>query len=164
MRFRNCPSSPAMSRARRGWTTWRMPARMRSAARAGLNLHDADNVAGVGIPQMTALYVCSARGGEEKSRHSGDGGIMCPWRYREGVIASVGDLRRDFCRLQRSAGQWWRSAASHKQYRGMGSLRRCELASRRVMGYDKNPTQKVAAEGIEALKEACGQWTACWRN
>jgi IMP dehydrogenase len=23
-------------------------------------------------------------------------------------------------------------------------------------GHDKNPTQKVAAEGIEALKEACG--------
>ena len=63
-------------------------------------------VAGVGIPQMTALYVCSARGGEEKSRHPGGRRHHEIRRYRESVDACRGsDLRRDFRRLQRGAGR-----------------------------------------------------------
>jgi IMP dehydrogenase len=62
-------------------------------------------VAGVGIPQMTALYVCS-RGGEEKSFPPRRRRHHEVRRHREGVDAIAGgDLRRDFCRLQRSAGR-----------------------------------------------------------
>jgi IMP dehydrogenase len=38
----------------------------------------------------------------------------------------------------------------------MGSLAAMRTGSAARYGHDKNPTQKVAAEGIEALKEACG--------
>jgi IMP dehydrogenase len=48
------------------------------------------------------------------------------------------------------------SGKLYKQYRGMGSLAAMRTGSAARYGHDKNPTQKVAAEGIEALKEACG--------
>jgi IMP dehydrogenase len=44
----------------------------------------------------------------------------------------------------------------YKQYRGMGSLAAMRAGSAARYGHDKNPTQKVAAEGIEALKEVVG--------
>ena len=44
----------------------------------------------------------------------------------------------------------------YKQYRGMGSLAAMRSGSAARYGHDKNPTLKVAAEGIEALKEVVG--------
>jgi IMP dehydrogenase len=44
----------------------------------------------------------------------------------------------------------------YKQYRGMGSIAAMKSGSAARYGQPANPTQKVAAEGIEALKEACG--------
>ena len=44
----------------------------------------------------------------------------------------------------------------YKQYRGMGSLAAMKAGSAARYGQPSNPTQKVAAEGIEALKEAVG--------
>ena len=44
----------------------------------------------------------------------------------------------------------------YKQYRGMGSFAAMKAGSAARYGQPVNPTQKVAAEGIEALKEACG--------
>jgi IMP dehydrogenase len=44
----------------------------------------------------------------------------------------------------------------YKQYRGMGSLAAMKSGSAARYGHAPNPTQKVAAEGIEALKEVVG--------
>jgi IMP dehydrogenase len=44
----------------------------------------------------------------------------------------------------------------YKQYRGMGSLAAMKSGSAARYGHDKNPTQKVAPEGVEALKEVSG--------
>ena len=44
----------------------------------------------------------------------------------------------------------------YKQYRGMGSLAAMKAGSAARYGHLPNPTQKVAPEGVEALKEACG--------
>jgi len=44
----------------------------------------------------------------------------------------------------------------YKQYRGMGSLAAMKAGSAARYGQPANPTQKIAAEGIEALKEAVG--------
>jgi IMP dehydrogenase len=44
----------------------------------------------------------------------------------------------------------------YKQDRGMGSLAAMRSGSAARYGHEKNPTQKVAAEGIEALKESAG--------
>ena len=48
------------------------------------------------------------------------------------------------------------SGKLYKQYRGMGSLAAMKAGSAARYGQPANPTQKVAAEGIEALKEVCG--------
>src|SRR5205814_2197729 len=64
-------------------------------------------VAGVGIPQMTALYICSRAAAKKGVTILADGGIM--------------------------------KSGSAARY-----------------GHAPNPTQKVAGEGIEALKEVVG--------
>ena len=44
-----------------------------------------------------------------------------------------------------------------KEYRGMGSLAAMSAGSAARYGHDKrDTTRKVAAEGVEALKEECG--------
>ena len=48
------------------------------------------------------------------------------------------------------------SGKLYKQYRGMGSLAAMKIGSATRYGHTPNPTAKVAAEGIEALKEAVG--------
>ena len=49
------------------------------------------------------------------------------------------------------------SGKVYKQYRGMGSLAAMKAGSAARYGHDKNDrTRKVAAEGIEALKEVSG--------
>jgi IMP dehydrogenase len=44
----------------------------------------------------------------------------------------------------------------YKQYRGMGSLAAMKAGSAARYGRDRDDTRKVAAEGIEALKEVSG--------
>ena len=48
------------------------------------------------------------------------------------------------------------SGKLYKQYRGMGSLAAMKAGSAARYGHEKNPTQKVAPEGVEALKEVAG--------
>ena len=51
----------------------------------------------------------------------------------------------------------WRSAASFtSNIAAWAASRRCAPVRAARYGHEKNPAQKVAAEGIEALKEACG--------
>ena len=44
----------------------------------------------------------------------------------------------------------------YKQYRGMGSLAAMKVGSAARYGHSGNVTQKVAPEGVEALKEVAG--------
>jgi IMP dehydrogenase len=116
-------------------------------------------VAGVGIPQLTALYVAStsarrrgikllADGGISKS---GDivkaltladavvcGGLLAGCREAPGEIVEIG-------------------GKVYKQYRGMGSLSAMKAGSAARYGHEAaDQGRKVAAEGIEALKEVSG--------
>jgi IMP dehydrogenase len=115
-------------------------------------------VAGVGIPQMTALYVCSRAAAKKKVAILADGGIT-----KSGDIVKALTLSQAvicggiFAGCNEAPGEVVEiSGKLYKQYRGMGSLAAMRTGSAARYGHDKNPTQKVAAEGIEALKEACG--------
>ena len=115
-------------------------------------------VAGVGIPQMTALYVCSLAAKKKKVSILADGGIT-----KSGDIVKALTLSQAvicggiFAGCTEAPGEVVEiSGKPYKQYRGMGSLAAMRTGSAARYGHEKNPTQKVAAEGIEALKEACG--------
>jgi IMP dehydrogenase len=115
-------------------------------------------VAGVGIPQMTALYVCSRAAAKKKVSVLADGGIVKSGDIVKaltlsqavicgGIFAGCNEAPGDVIEI---------SGKIYKQYRGMGSLAAMKVGSAARYGQPVNPTQKVAAEGIEALKEACG--------
>lgn len=115
-------------------------------------------VAGVGIPQMTALYVCSRIAAKKKVSILADGGITKSGDIVKaltlsqavicgGIFAGCNEAPGDVVEI---------SGKLYKQYRGMGSLAAMKSGSAARYGHEKNPTQKVAAEGIEALKEVCG--------
>jgi IMP dehydrogenase len=112
-------------------------------------------VAGVGIPQLTALYVCSrvaqargitivADGGINKS-----GDIVKALTLAEAVIC--GGL---FAGCPEAPGQMMEIGGKlYKQYRGMGSPAAMKAGSAARYGHATNNAQKVAPEGVEALKE-----------
>ncbi|MGO8764336.1 MAG: IMP dehydrogenase [Limisphaerales bacterium] len=115
-------------------------------------------VAGVGIPQMTALYVCSQAAAKKRISILADGGIT-----KSGDIVKALTLSQAvicggiFAGCNEAPGEVVEiSGKFYKQYRGMGSLAAMKAGSAARYGHEKNPTQKVAAEGIEALKESCG--------
>jgi IMP dehydrogenase len=114
-------------------------------------------VAGVGIPQMTALYVCSQMAKKKKVSILADGGIT-----KSGDIVKALTLSQAvicggmFAGCTEAPGDVEISGKLYKQYRGMGSLAAMRTGSAARYGHDKNPSQKVAAEGIEALKEVSG--------
>lgn len=116
-------------------------------------------VAGVGIPQLTALYVCSRAAAEQGVTLIADGGItksgdmvkaltlahavMCG-----GLLAGCAEAPGDVMEF---------SGKLYKQYRGMGSLGAMKAGSAARYGHNSRlPAQKLAAEGIEALKEVSG--------
>ncbi|HUE36890.1 MAG TPA: IMP dehydrogenase, partial [Candidatus Acidoferrum sp.] len=115
-------------------------------------------VAGVGIPQMTALYTCSRAAEKKKVSILSDGGITKSGDIVKaltlsqavicgGIFAGCNEAPGDVVEI---------SGKFYKQYRGMGSLAAMRAGSAARYGHEKNPTQKVAPEGVEALKEACG--------
>ena len=115
-------------------------------------------VAGVGIPQMTALYVCSRAAAKKKVAILADGGIA-----KSGDIVKALTLAQAvicggiFAGCTEAPGEILEIGGKlYKQYRGMGSFAAMKAGSAARYGQPTNPTQKVAAEGIEALKEACG--------
>jgi IMP dehydrogenase len=115
-------------------------------------------VAGVGIPQMTALYVCSRAAAKKKVSILADGGIV-----KSGDIVKALTLSQAvicggiFAGCNEAPGDVMEIGGKlYKQYRGMGSMAAMKTGSAARYGQPANPTQKVAAEGIEALKEACG--------
>ena len=112
-------------------------------------------VAGVGIPQLTALYVCSkaaagcgvallADGGITKS-----GDIVKALTLADAVVC--GSL---LAGCPEAPGQIMEiNGKFFKQYRGMGSHAAMKAGSAARYGHAKDSAQKSAAEGVEALKE-----------
>jgi IMP dehydrogenase len=115
-------------------------------------------VAGVGIPQMTALYLCSRMAAKKHVAILADGGIT-----KSGDIVKALTLAEAvicgglFAGCDEAPGDVLEIGGKlYKQYRGMGSLAAMKAGSAARYGQPSNPSQKVAAEGIEALKEAVG--------
>jgi IMP dehydrogenase len=115
-------------------------------------------VAGVGIPQMTALYVGSRAAARKKVTILADGGIV-----KSGDIVKALTLSQAvicggiFAGCNEAPGEVIEIGGKlYKQYRGMGSFAAMKSGSAARYGHSPNPTQKVAPEGVEALKEACG--------
>jgi IMP dehydrogenase len=116
-------------------------------------------VAGVGIPQMTALYVCSKAAAERKISILADGGITKSGDIVKALTLAQGVICGGmFAGCTESPGEVVEIGGKlYKQYRGMGSLSAMKAGSAARYGHDKaDTTRKVAAEGIEALKEECG--------
>jgi IMP dehydrogenase len=116
-------------------------------------------VAGVGIPQMTALYVCSKAAAEKKISILADGGITKSGDIVKALTLAQGVICGGmFAGCTESPGDVVEIGGKlYKQYRGMGSLSAMKAGSAARYGHDKaDTTRKVAAEGVEALKEACG--------
>ncbi len=115
-------------------------------------------VAGVGIPQLTALYVCAraarargvtllADGGINKS-----GDIVKALTLADAVIC--GGL---FAGCPEAPGGTLEIGGKvYKQYRGMGSHAAMKAGAAARYGHVRDSNQKVAAEGVEALKELTG--------
>lgn len=116
-------------------------------------------VAGVGIPQLTALYVASRAAQRKGVKIISDGGIS-----KSGDIAKALTLADAVICGSLLAG--CREAPGelveidgklYKQYRGMGSLAAMKMGSATRYGHGKvDVSRKVTAEGIEALKEVSG--------
>ncbi|MEI6345316.1 MAG: IMP dehydrogenase [Verrucomicrobiota bacterium] len=116
-------------------------------------------VAGVGIPQMTALYVCSKVAQEKKVSILADGGITKSGDIVKALTLAQGVICGGmFAGCTEAPGEVVEIGGKlYKQYRGMGSLAAMKSGSASRYGHDKaDTTRKVAAEGVEALKEACG--------
>ncbi|OHE89220.1 MAG: malate dehydrogenase [Verrucomicrobia bacterium RIFCSPLOWO2_12_FULL_64_8] len=116
-------------------------------------------VAGVGIPQLTALYVCSKGAAAKGVRLIADGGIA-----KSGDIVKALTLTDAvicgglFAGCREAPGEILEiDGKLYKQYRGMGSLAAMKAGSAARYGHEKEDTSgKIAAEGIEALKESAG--------
>jgi IMP dehydrogenase len=115
-------------------------------------------VAGVGIPQLTALYIASRAAAKKGVTILADGGInksgdivkaltLAHGVICGGIFAGCNEAPGDVVEI---------SGKLYKHYRGMGSIAAMKAGSAARYGHAANPTQKVAAEGIEALKEAVG--------
>lgn len=116
-------------------------------------------VAGVGIPQMTALYVASREAAQRGVTIIADGGIV-----KSGDIVKALSLADAvicgslLAGCREAPGQIMEiNGKLYKQYRGMGSRAAMKEGSAARYGHDvKDVNQKGAAEGIEALKEVSG--------
>lgn len=113
-------------------------------------------VAGVGIPQLTALYVASRAAEKKGVRILADGGIA-----KSGDIVKALTLAHAVICGGLLAGCPEAPGATieingklYKQYRGMGSLAAMQAGSAARYGHaTRDAARKVAAEGVEALKE-----------
>jgi len=115
-------------------------------------------VAGVGIPQLTALYVCSCAARKKKVAIIADGGIT-----KSGDIVKALTLAHAvisgglFAGSAEAPGQIMEIGGKlYKQYRGMGSFAAMRAGSAARYGHTAAAMQKVAPEGVEALKELSG--------
>lgn len=116
-------------------------------------------VAGVGIPQLTALYVSSRAAARCGVKIIADGGItksgdiVKALTLADAVICGglLAGCREAPGKIIEINGKFY------KQYRGMGSLEAMKAGSAARYGHEKKDLQrKAVAEGVEALKEISG--------
>jgi IMP dehydrogenase len=116
-------------------------------------------VAGVGIPQLTALHVARQGATARGVRLVADGGIVKSGDIVKALTLAdavlIGGLLAG-CR--EAPGEILEiNGKLYKQYRGMGTLAAMKAGSAARYGHDKtDASRKLAAEGIEALKEVSG--------
>jgi IMP dehydrogenase len=116
-------------------------------------------VAGVGIPQLTALFVAGSAAKKAGVKLIADGGITKSGDIVKALTLSDAVILGGLLAGCREApGEILEiNGKVYKQYRGMGSLAAMKAGSAARYGHDKtDTTRKVAAEGIEALKEVSG--------
>jgi IMP dehydrogenase len=115
-------------------------------------------VAGVGIPQMTALYVTSRAIQKKRVTILADGGITKSGDIVKaltlahavicgGILAGCSEAPGEVMDI---------GGKLYKQYRGMGSMAAMKAGSAARYGHSIDPNRKVAPEGVEALKEVSG--------
>lgn len=113
-------------------------------------------VAGVGVPQLSALYVASMSAAKNGVRIIADGGIS-----KSGDIVKALTLADAvicgglLAGCPEAPGQIMEiNGKLYKQYRGMGSPAAMAAGSAARYGHStKDTTRKVAPEGVEALRE-----------
>lgn len=113
-------------------------------------------VAGVGIPQLTALYVCGRAAEKMGVRILADGGITKSGDLVKALTLAHGVICGGLLAgCPEAPGQLMEiNGKLYKQYRGMGSLAAMQAGSAARYGHtSKDTVRKVAAEGVEALKE-----------
>ena len=115
-------------------------------------------VAGVGIPQLTALYVASRAAQKKRVTVLADGGIT-----KSGDIVKALTLAQAvicggiLAGCPEAPGEVMEIGGKlYKQYRGMGSLAAMKEGSAVRYGHTPDPARKIAPEGVEALKEVSG--------
>jgi IMP dehydrogenase len=115
-------------------------------------------VAGVGIPQLTALYVSSRAAQKKRVTILADGGIT-----KSGDIVKALTLAHAvicggiLAGCPEAPGEVMEIGGKlYKKYRGMGSLAAMKEGSAARYGHTPDPARKVAPEGVEALKEVSG--------
>jgi IMP dehydrogenase len=115
-------------------------------------------VAGVGIPQLTALYVAARAARKRRVALIADGGItksgdvvkaltLAQAVICGGLLAGCPEAPGEVVEI---------SGKLYKKYRGMGSLVAMREGSAARYGHTLDPARKVAPEGVEALKEVSG--------
>ena len=118
-------------------------------------------VAGVGIPQLTALYAASRAAAKRGVRLIADGGINKSGDIVKALtLANAVMLGGMLAGCKEAPGKILEiNGKLYKEYRGMGSLEAMKKGSAARYGHQVargGSLAKVAAEGIEALKEVSG--------
>ena len=124
-------------------------------------------VAGVGIPQMTALYISAQAAHKKGVSILADGGIAKSGDMVKALTLADGVMCGSLLAgCNEAPGQIIEiDGKLYKQYRGMGSAAAMQDGSATRYGHDKKElATKVAAEGIEALKEAAGSLSGVLRE
>lgn len=124
-------------------------------------------VAGVGIPQMTALYAASRAAKEKNVTLLADGGITKSGDMVKALTLAHGVMCGSLLAgCNEAPGQIIEiNGKLYKQYRGMGSSAAMKDGSAARYGHNrKDVSAKAAAEGIEALKESAGSLSSVLRE
>ena len=124
-------------------------------------------VAGVGIPQMTALYCASIAAKKRGVTILADGGITKSGDMVKALTLADGVMCGSLLAgCNEAPGQIIEiNGKLYKQYRGMGSSAEMKDGSAARYGHDrKDVATKAAAEGIEALKESVGSLSGVLRE
>lgn len=124
-------------------------------------------VAGVGIPQMTALYCASIAAKKKGIAILADGGITKSGDMVKALTLADGVMCGSLLAgCNEAPGQIIEiNGKQYKQYRGMGSSAAMKDGSASRYGHDrKDVATKAAAEGIEALKESVGSLSGVLRE